>query len=666
MSLSAPRMRVPIAAFVLLLASLAVAPLRADVRVPRVFSGNAVLQRQMPIPVWGWADPQEEVAVEMNGRTARARADADGEWMVRLPAMEAGGPFTLTIAGKNRIEIQNVLVGEVWVCSGQSNMAMTVAGCSYAQREIAEGDYPAIRMFATTARTSLKPLPDVPGDWGVCSPQNVGTFSAVGYFFGRRLQQDLNVPVGLINSSWGGTRIEPWTPRAALEGLETVKDQLQALDRVVQDLASPKEEHREKIAAAEKSAQLVKEMEADEALGAQMAALDLDDAAWKQMDLPQAWEAKELPDFNGLVWFRKAVDLPADWAGKDLTMYLCPADEVDVTWFNGTVVGRTGSFAANDVLKYWDVPRAYKVPGNLVKAGRNVIAVRVIDTAFAGGLWSQGPVRMELEWIASDAKPVPLAGPWRYNVGAQLIPMPPQLDGANSPGLATALYNGMIHPLVPFAMRGAIWYQGESNLADGPLYTDKMAALITGWRQAWGGGDFPFYYVQLAPYHYGADANPLPRLWQAQLDALKIPNTGMAVTVDVGEARDIHPRQKQEVGDRLALWALARTYGRKNVVCSGPLFKSMTVEGDKVRVSFDHVGGGLVSLNDRPLVWFEVAGKDGGFVRAQAHIDGDCVVVSSPQVMEPVAVRYAWDQDADPSLMNREGLPASPFTTARE
>ena len=637
-------------------------PLPADVRLPRVLADNMVLQRDKPIPVWGWGEPGEEVAVTLAEQTVKTKAGEDGRWVVQMPAMEAGGPLTMTVVGQNTVECKNVMVGEVWVCSGQSNMAMTVSSSAEAARERAEGDHPHIRMFTTGRKTAFQPARDGGGVWSVCTPGTVGAFSAAGYFFGRKIHRELDVPVGLINSSWGGTRIEPWTPPAALRRYGIAKEGLARLDQAVEQLAKPSPNHLATIAAARKSRADLRAMEADKALAEKMADPQLDDAEWKTMKIPGRWDASGLPGFDGLVWFRKTVEVPEEWVGKDLGLRLCPIDEVDVTWFNGTKVGARGSYARNDVLNYWDVPRSYVVPGMLVKPGRNVIAVRVIDTTAAGGLWSQKPVKMLLEPVAGeDEEPIPLDGQWRYKVGVKLLPMPATLNEARSPRVPTALYNGMIHPLLPFAIRGAIWYQGESNMADGPLYTKKMRALIEGWREVWGQGEFPFYFVQLAPYRYGGTA--LARLWQAQTDALAIPNTGMAVTVDVGNYRDIHPRRKQEVGQRLALWALAKTYGRKNIVYSGPLYKSMAVEGGKARVSFDHVGGGLALRDGKPLSWFEVAGEDMQFVKAQAQIDGDTVVVSAPEVAKPAAVRYGWAQETDLRLANKEGLPASAFST---
>lgn len=490
---------------------LVAAPSWADVRLPRIFGKHMVLQREQVLPIWGWADQGEEVTVTMNDFEIKTLADADGRWSVKLPAMPAGGPYALIIAGKNRLRLDDVLVGEVWLCSGQSNMEMGVRSIDNSEQEIAAADYPSIRLIHVPRTASPAPLHDIDCEWFTCRPETLGGgsgYSAVAYFFGRELYRELNVPIGLIESAWGGTRIEPWTPP---EGFAAVPAFRETVDKIVE--AGP---------AYLKAAQ------------------------------------KALPEYEA--W------LPA--------------------------------------------------------------ARHALD--------------------AGECPPRPPTWPRHA------------LEDAGAP---TALYNGMIHPLAPFALRGAIWYQGESNHKDGLLYRDRMEALITGWRQVWGQGAFPFYYVQIAPLGSLYTGEQLPRLWEAQTAALSIPNTGMAVTVDIGDLKDIHPRNKVDVGKRLALWALAKTYGRTDVMYSGPLYKSMGVEGDKIRLRFDHVDGGLAARDEQPLTWFEIAGADRKFVSATATVDGETIVVRSDEVPAPVAVRFAWDQKAQPNLSNKAGLPASPFRT---
>ena len=487
----------------------------AAVRLPHVIASDMVLQRDVPVPIWGWAEPGEKVTCEMGQAKATAVANAQGEWLVKLPAMPTGGPLEMEVRGQNTLKLTGILVGEVWLCSGQSNMEMGVAMSKNAKTEVAAADHPQIRLFLVPKKTSGQPLNDVEATWRVCSPATIAQggwngFSAAAYYFGRELQQTLKVPVGLIESSWGGTRIEPWTPPAgfaAVPALKAVGDKVEQANGAYTK--------------------------------AMTAALEQTEAA--------------------------------------------------------------------------------------VRAARKALA---------------------------DGKPIPP------------IPTPNVRHSLERNTDPTSLYNAMIHPLVPFAIRGAIWYQGESNNGEGMLYFEKMKALIGGWRQVWKQGDFPFYYVQIAPYKYGIAPTQLPAIWNAQLAALSIPNTGMAVTTDIATLNDIHPPNKQEVGHRLALWALAKTYGKKEYVCSGPLYKGMKIDGGKIVVSFDHVGTGLDASDDMDLTHFEIAGEDGKFVSAKATMEGERVVVSAEAVPAPANVRFGWDQLAQPNLANKEGFPASPFNTA--
>ncbi len=448
----------------------------AETKLPAIFGNNMVLQRDREIPIWGWDTPGKQVTVSMAGKTVSAQADDQGRWMARLPAMAAGGPHTLTVQGSSQRNFNNVLVGEVWLCSGQSNMEWIVNNSNNAAEERAAANYPNIRHIKIPHTPADAPQTDVrTGGWQLTTPSTVGNFTAVGYFFGRYLHQELDVPIGLIGSNWGGTRIEPWTPPAGFQQVPALKNIADQLD--------------------------------------------------------------QFPTKNN-----------------------------------------------------------------------------------KGAINHQSPL---------------------------------------------ALYNGMIAPLVPYAIRGAIWYQGESNNGEGMLYHEKMKALIQGWRTIWNDPEMPFYYVQLAPYHYRGDPLRLPGIWEAQTATLAVPHTGMAVTVDIGNVKDIHPRNKQDVGKRLALWALAKTYGKKDLVYSGPLYRSMKVEGDSIRIHFDHVDGGLVSRDGKPLSHFTIAGEDGSFVEAEAKIDGETVLVHAEGVKNPRAVRFGWHQEAEPNLSNKAGLPASPFRTDR-
>ena len=504
--------------FVILLI-LGISPVIAEVRLPAVIGDNMVLHRCAEAPIWGWAAPGEEIKVvgswDQNTSWGTV-ADRDGKWLVRIhPPKQAGGPHELTIQGKNTITVQNILVGEVWVASGQSNMQWTLRVANNASAEIAAAHYPEIRLFHVPRLTAIEPMQNVKASWKVCTPDNAQGFSAVAYFFGRYIYQQVGAPVGLISTSWGGTRIEPWTPPMGFEAVPK-------LDYVCKILKEATPKYRQAMTSTIEN-------------------------------IENSW----LPKAKAALDTGQTVPAPPAWPKHLLTNHQQP----------------------------------------------------------------------------------------------------------------TALYNGMVHALVPFAIRGAIWYQGESNRGEGMMYHEKMKALIKGWRTVWGQGDFPFYFVQLAPYQYVRNRQDvkssqwLPEIWEAQTATLALPNTGMAVTIDIGNVDDIHPRNKQDVGKRLALWAMAKVYGRDQIVYSGPLYKSMKVEGDTIRLSFDHVGSGLVSRDGKALNWFTIAGEDKEFVEAKAVIDGDTVVVSSSSVKKPVAVRFGWDEIAEPNLSNKEDLPASPFRT---
>lgn len=443
----------------------------AATKLPQFLTDHMVLQREAPINIWGWDKPGTAVSVRLGQLNARSVADAEGGWSVRFPAQPAGGPFDVVINGSSEIKLSDVLLGDVWLCSGQSNMEWTVAQSANAQQEIAAATNAQIRHCKINHAPADKPQSDVAsGGWKVATPETVGDFTAAGYFFAKNLQPEIGVPIGLIGSNWGGTRIEPWTPPAGFRQVAALHDIADKLD--------------------------------------------------------------QFPTKND-------------------------KGEVDI----------------------------------------------------------QTPL---------------------------------------------ALYNGMIHPLLPLSIKGALWYQGESNVGEGMLYYEKMKGLIGGWREVWHNPSMPFYFVHLAPFRYG-DPKGLPEIWEAQRASLSIPNTGMVVTTDIGNVDDIHPTNKQEVGRRLALWALAQTYGRHEFVSCGPLFRSATAENGGVRIQFDYVDGGLITRDGQAVTGFEVAAAEGEFVPGEARIDRDSIIVSSPRVSSPTQVRFAWSQEANPNLMNRSGLPAVPF-----
>jgi len=622
--------------------------LAAAVRPNPIFCDHAVLQQGREVPVWGTADEGERVVVEIAGRTAEAVAK-DGRWLARLPELPVGGPYTLTIRGTNTVTLQDVLVGEVWICGGQSNMERQLGPRPGQkpiigwERETAAANVPQLRDFYVPEVTSPVPLAEVKGSWTVCTPETAPDFPAVGYFFARALMQARGVPVGLIHTAWGGTPAESWTSARTLA----------TLPGFAQTLALLAEQNRDPVGAArryhEALAQWCREHDAGTSAATPWSADVLPTEGWTKSEEPGLWEQSGLPGFDGIVWLRKEFELPAAAATGEATLDLGAIDDIDTTWVNGVEVGETG---------FYSTPRSYRVPAGLLRAGRNVIAVRVLDTAGGGGFWGK-PVQMALRPDAGGA--VSLAGTWLRKVSATMAATgkPPVNPGMGS-GVPSVLHNAMIAPLQPYAIRGAIWYQGEANNGAPQAYRHLLPATIADWRAGWGQGDFPFLFVQIAPFKEMS-----PEIREAQFQIWQeTKNTAMVVTTDCGDAEDIHPADKRPVGERLALAARALAYG-ESVEYSGPAFAAAKFEGGKAVVSFTHLGGGLVAAGGT-LRGFEVAGADGVFHPAAARIVGETVEVLSPAIAAPVAVRYGWANVPDCNLFNAAGLPASPFRAGQQ
>ena len=648
--MSMPRnRRFRFAAFLFISSCLSAASLKAEVKLPAILADNMVLQQRSNDPIWGWASPGEEVSVtgSWKGRPVSTKADAQGHWMVKINTPAAGGPYTLTVKGTNTIVLHNIMIGEVWVCSGQSNMEMPVNGWGpstpilHSAQEISAAQYPQIRLFTVKRAIALQPLDDCSGSWAACSPQTVGDFSATAYFFGKELYEKLHVPIGLIHTSWGGTPAEAWTDQQTLRKLGDFNDQLDKLNALGTHADQEQKKYDQQLAQWNEQAKVVKE---------QYAAVSWDDASWKTMKLPATWETAGLPNVDGIVWFRKKISLPASWAGKALKLSLGPVDDLDITWFNGTKVGGIREEG------HWSDNRLYDIPAALVKAGDNEIAVQVTDLQGNGGIDGEA-AQMKIYPAEDSGEAISLAGDWRYLVDLPK-PVPAVTYNANSPSV---LYNGMIAPIVPFALRGAIWYQGESNVGRAAQYEKLFPAMITNWRERWKQGNFPFYFVQIAPFTYGGDHMASAALRDAQRKSLSVPNTGMAVTLDIGNPTNIHPANKEEVGRRLSLWALANIYGKK-VAYSGPLYDHMQVKGNQLILSFKHADGGLVAKGSA-LDNFQVAGSEGHFVPAHATIRGEQLILQSDEVAQPAAARYDWSDTGEAQLFNKAGLPASSFST---
>jgi sialate O-acetylesterase len=635
--------------YVLLLLLFVFIRANANVTMPGIFGSNMVLQRNQPIPVWGWAKPNETIVVTLNKQKKTVKADQNGDWMVKLSPESAGGPFSLTIKGNNTIAFSNVLIGEVWVCSGQSNMEWSLSVANNAEQEIAAANYPQIRHFTVAKAVSSVPLKDVRGgSWEIAEPANAGRFSAVAYFFARKLYQELKVPIGLVNTSWGGTHVETWTSREAFQGSEEFKSMIASVPLVNMDSLEKVQSANHKKALEQWKTELLPPN-----LLSSWNQLAFDDSQWKKLKAPGLWESQGLNGLDGVFLFRKSFNVEADKAGLSAVLELAKIDDNDVTYVNGVKVGATDGY---------NTTRKYIIPAGILKAGKNVIAVRVVDTGGGGGFHGDAPMS-----ISAGSQAQSLTGEWAYKI--ESINTSSSAYDFNPNQYPSLLYNAMLYPIIPFAIQGAIWYQGESNAGRAWQYRKAFPLMITDWRKQWKQGDFPFYFVQLASFDAGGskDKNAgyqWAELREAQTLTLSLPNTGMAVTSDVGEANDIHPRNKQDVGLRLALAALSKTY-KKNVVGNGPMYQAMKTEGNQAIISFSNIGTGLMTKDKYGyLRGFEIAGADQQYHYAKAYIKGNQVVVYSDDVQAPVAVRFGWyDEISDNNLFNKEGLPAVPFRT---
>ena len=634
-----------------------------------------VLQQRMRVPIWGKGVPSIRVTVKGSwGHKSNTVVGPDSMWSLKLATPGAGGPYEISIRlGDSTITFKDVLIGEVWLCSGQSNMEMPLEGWPpndtiwNSASAIEHSFNPKIRLYDVQRNCAVVPLSECVGGWRVCSPSSVCSFSASAYFFGRRLFESLKVPIGLIEASWGGTPVEAWMSKGMLSKFGEYTTMLAKIDECRESLLELSQWLSQRPTINVTTRPPLEKWEGLQFQDEDCSKRDFPDSTWHEMSLPTYWERASLGEFDGAVWFRKQVAVPSQWIGKTLSLHLGPVDDMDETYVNGKKVGETMKDG------FWKMERVYIIPSAVANDSVLSIAVRVVDTQGGGGMWGDGKPM----FISSDsgAITIPLEGTWKYlpvaeyRAGTFFVfgandnqfknrPKLPMDFSAYSP---TALFNGMISPIIPFAIKGVIWYQGESNTDKPSLYKETFPAMIEDWRKAFHLGDFPFYYVQIAPYSYGGQTNS-QLLREAQFQSLKVKNTGMAVTLDIGNPKNIHPANKKEVGTRLALWALGKTYGKK-VAWSGPLFKSMkTVKGTLV-LSFDHVGKGLVLRDQESDQNFTIAGEDKVFRKAKVKVNGKNLVVFHPDIHDPLAVRYAWSDTSQGTLFNKEGLPASSFRT---
>ena len=624
----------------------------APVRPARIFADGAVLQRDAEIPVWGRAAVGADVTVAFAGHTRTTTADAAGAWRVVLPAMKAGGPHEMLLIGDGvRLTVRDILVGDVWVASGQSNMEWPVSLTSDAAAAIADATDRNIRELAVPHSYSERPETELAGgQWAVADAEHVGNFSGVGYFFARELRKSVGVPIGIIHTSWGGANIETWMSRAALGVSDSAL--AVAVAKGQADTAALR------IALSAKIGPLPSVDSGLVGSRAAWAAPDLADDAWATIVTPGLWESAGYEGMNGVAWYRTSFTLdPAD-IREPVRLSLGPIDDSDITWVNGIEVGRTEQRYAE--------PRTYTIPASALRAGRNVVAVRVDDTGGGGGIYgSADSVYVEAGGVRRG-----LAGTWRFKVGMVSV----QPDGQRINKVPTILYNRMIHPLLDVPIKGVIWYQGESNANNMEQATDYrrlFSTMISSWRREWrgtDGRDFPFLWVQLPNFGPVDSIPPGTATWatvrESQAAALALPNTGQVVAIDLGGADELHPRNKKDVGARLALKAREVAYGER-VASSGPTYQRYTVGNGRVTIELANIGGGLVSRStDGGIPGFSIAASDRRFVWANARIEGNRVVVWSDRVAEPVAVRYLWSNSPRlPVLYNREGLPAAPFRT---
>lgn len=633
-----------------LLALLWLTTARAEVRLPRLISDGMVLQREAKVNIWGWANVGEQITVSFVGKNYRTTADAQGRWSLRLSALAAGGPFRMEIQAANHIVIDNIMIGDVWVCSGQSNMVLPMERVKerYAE-EISHCNYPAIRHFSQAMKYDFHaPQKDVAsGRWEAASPDNILRFSATAYFFAKTVYEKYRIPIGLINASVGGTPVESWLSAEAVHAFPATLDTLRKYqnDQFVKQILDQDK------ARSDAWYRLLRQRDGGFAQNDKTwLAADFDASTWPTMLLPGFWADTGVGPVNGVVWFRKEIQLPDSLAGKSARLLMGRIVDSDSVYVNGVLVGTTG---------YQYPPRRYTIPEKILKQGKNILVVRVINNSGRGGFIADKPYQL----LIGD-QTIDLRGAWQYQLGAIMAPLASQTFIQYKP---TGLFNAMIHPLIEYNIKGVLWYQGEANTGNPQAYRQLLPALIADWRKKWQQGAFPFLYVQL-PNFMQARPQPSESKWaelrDAQLQTLRVKNTAMVVTIDIGEWNDIHPLNKKDVGERLALAAEKIAYGEKQLVHSGPIYQSMKIKGNKIVLTFAHTGSGLVAKNSSELHGFAVAGPDMQFIWAKAKIDGNTVVVWHEQIGQPVAVRYAWaDNPENANLYNAEGLPASPFST---
>ncbi|WP_348688552.1 sialate O-acetylesterase [Zunongwangia profunda] len=616
----------------------------AQVRLPKLVSDGMVLQRNSNVRIWGWASEGEDIEVSFQQRNYNT-STKNGKWEILLENPNIGGPYTMQISGKNSIQLNSIYVGDVWLCSGQSNMELPMSRVApkYPE-EIKSADNAEIRYFQVPKEYNLtKKLDDFSGgNWISVNQNTIEGFAAIPYFFAKNLYEEYQIPIGLIDASLGGSPVEAWMSEKALKNFPEAIAEVEKLkpEGVIDSL-----EQLDQNWIRNWYTTVTAE---DAGLKSGWKTANFDDSDWEEFELPGLLKQP----INGVVWFRKKFDLKSEFSGKPAELLMGRIVDADSVFVNGTFVGNT---------TYQYPPRRYQIPENILREGENTITVKLISERGRGGFVTDKPYEINF-----PEKRIDLKGAWKYKVGKATEALQPQTFYRWKP---TGLYNAMIHPLLKYSIKGAIWYQGESNTSEPEKYSELFPKMIESWRENWHqeASNFPFLFVQLANFMESRE-NPTDTNWarlrEAQKAALNVPKTGMAVTIDVGEWNDIHPLDKKTVSDRLATAAKHLAYGDASVVPSGPIYTSSEIKNDSIILHFEAVGSGLKIKNNQELKGFAIAGNDKQFVWAKAKIEGDKVIVYSPQVKHPVAVRYAWaDNPENANLYNKEDLPASPFRT---
>ncbi len=622
----------------------------SQVRLPKLISDGMVLQRNAPVKLWGWASAGELIVIQFVESTYKTITDRSGNWNIVLPKMKAGGPYELKITSNDTVIIHDILIGDVWLASGQSNMELPMKRVSWNYPgEIESSENKFIRQFIVPQRYNFNfPENDVPhGSWKSANPANIPDFSAAAYFFAKELYGKYKIPIGILNASLGGSPAESWISEEAIKKFPVYFDEAQKYkDSML--IKNTEESDNKRIREWNVLLRQKDEGYADSAHLWISPSMEISD--WKSMNIPGYWAESELGNVNGVVWFRKNINIPSTLEGKSAQLILGRIVDADSVFVNGVFVG---------TVSYQYPPRRYTIPEGVLSSGTNTIVIRVINSSGRGGFVPDKQYAL----VLSDTT-INLVGPWKYRLGAVMESLAGQTFIRWKP---VGLFNGMISPLLNYRIKGAIWYQGESNAKKPDEYKELLSTMIKDWRKRWGQGDFPFVIAQL-PNFMEPKTEPSESNWallrEAQLQTLSVPNTGLAVMIDIGEWNDIHPLNKKDVGIRLALSAEKIAYGEQKLVSSGPMYKSMKVKGKKIVISFTNTGSGLTTNDGEKLRHFAIAGEDKKFVWADASIEKNTIIVWSNQIKKPIAVRYAWqDNPAAVNLYNKEGLPASPFRT---